>query len=157
MEKPVVTTDEFIGSTYTLNYLIDREELHAGRNFGRIHIHGVGTDLTFEVRVHGGILRKKDGNLKGQHRELAALYDCYMDFRHETDPGGELVSAHRAWDEYTKAGGTGTMMELIHIHLLFSAGKEEEACFLLDRIEQQRNHLTAPEQQGYFLYLTTFL
>ena len=62
----------------------------------------------------------------------------------------------RAWDEYTKAGGTGTMMELIHIHLLFSAGKEEEACFLLDRMEQQRNHLTAPEQQGYFLYLTTF-
>ena len=38
----MVTTDEFIGSTYTLNYLIDREALHAGRNFGRIRIHGVG-------------------------------------------------------------------------------------------------------------------
>ena len=157
VEKPVVTTDEFIGSTYTLNYLIDREELHAGRNFGRIHIHGVGTDLTFEVRVHGGILRKKDGNLKEQHRELAALYDCYMDFRLKRIQAETWVERSiRAWDEYTKAGGTGTMMELIHIHLLFSAGKEEEACFLLDRIEQQRNHLTAPEQQGYFLYLTTF-
>ena len=49
VERPVVTTDEFIGSTYTLNYLIDREALHAGRNFGKIRIYGVGTELTFEV------------------------------------------------------------------------------------------------------------
>ena len=96
----MVTTDEFIGSTYTLNYLIDREELHAGRNFGRIHIHGVGTDLTFEVRVHGGILRKKDGNLKEQHRELAALYDCYMDFRLKRIQAETWVERSiRAWDE----------------------------------------------------------
>lgn len=80
-----------------------------------------------------------------------------MDFRLKRIQAETWVERSiRAWDEYTKAGGTGTMMELIHIHLLFSAGKEEEACFLLDRIEQQRNHLTAPEQQGYFLYLTTF-
>ena len=157
VERPVVTTDEFIGSTYTLNYLIDREALHAGRNFGKIRIHGVGTELTFEVKVHGGSLRKQEEDLKRQHQEIAALYECYMDFRLKRIQAETWVERSlKAWDEYTKAGGTGTMMELIHIHLLFSAGKEEEACLLLDRMEQQRNHLTAPEQQGYFLYLTTF-
>ena len=157
VERPVVTTDEFIGSTYTLNYLIDREALHAGRNFGKIRIYGVGTELTFEVKVHGGSLRKQEEDLKRQHQEIAALYECYMDFRLKRIQAETWVERSlKAWDEYTKAGGTGTMMELIHIHLLFSAGKEEEACLLLDRMEQQRNHLTAPEQQGYFLYLTTF-
>ena len=157
VERPVVTTDEFIGSTYTLNYLIDREALHAGRNFGKLRIHGVGTELTFEVKVHGGSLRKQEEDLKRQHQEIAALYECYMDFRLKRIQAETWVERSlKAWDEYTKAGGMGTMMELIHIHLLFSAGKEEEACFLLDRMEQRRNHLTAPEQQGYFLYLTTF-
>ena len=147
VERPVVTTDEFIGSTYTLNYLIDREALHAGRNFGKLRIHGVGTELTFEVKVHGGSLRKQEEDLKRQHQEIAALYECYMDFRLKRIQAETWVERSlKAWDEYTKAGGTGTMMELIHIHLLFSAGKEEEACFLLDRMEQQ----------GYFLYLTTF-
>ena len=37
----------------------DREALHAGRNFGKLRIHGVGTELTVEVKVHGGSLRKR--------------------------------------------------------------------------------------------------
>ena len=42
VERPIVTTDEFIGSTYRLTYLIDREALHGGKNFGRITIEGAG-------------------------------------------------------------------------------------------------------------------
>ncbi|MFQ9153448.1 MAG: DUF5717 family protein [Blautia sp.] len=101
------------GSTYTLNYLIDREALHAGRNFGKIRIHGVGTELTFEVKVHGGSLRKQEEDLKRQHQEIAALYECYMDFRLKRIQAETWVERSlKAWEEYTKAGGTGTMMEL---------------------------------------------
>ena len=48
------------------------------------------------------------------------------------------------------------MMDLIHIHLLFSGGKDEEACLLLDRMEQHKECLALPENRAYFLYLTTF-
>ena len=38
VERPLVTTDEFIGSTYQMEYLIDPGLLHPGRNWGRIAV-----------------------------------------------------------------------------------------------------------------------
>ena len=91
----------------------------------------------------------------GGSQEIA---DCYMDFRLKRIQAETWVERSiRAWDEYTKAGGTGTMMELIHIHLLFSAGKEGGGLLPSGSDRAAENHLTAPEQQGYFLYLTTFI
>lgn len=157
IERSIITTDEFIGSTYMLNYLIDREELHAGKNYGRITIHGIRQDFVFEVVVHGGLNRVGNQDRKAQHREISAIYENYMDFRLKRIQVNTWVEkSMEAWERYTEAGGNSAMMELIHIHLLFSAGKDQEACLLLDRLEQQKAQLVSPELTGYFLYLTTF-
>lgn len=157
IERPIVTTDEFIGSTYTLNYLIDREELHAGKNFGRIMIHSVREDFSFEVMVHGGLNRLGGQNRKEQHRQIEKLYTSYLDYRLNRMPESDCLKiSAEAWERYVKAGGAGVMAELFHAHLLFLQGKAEEACLLLDRLEQRKEHAASPESTGYFLYLTTF-
>ena len=48
------------------------------------------------------------------------------------------------------------MMRLVKAQLLFAADREDEACMLLENIEQHRECLNTPQLEGYYLYLTTF-
>ncbi len=157
VERPIVTTDEFIGSTYRLMYLIDREALHGGKNFGRITIEGAGETLQVEVTVHGGVSRKKNQNLPVQHRAVFSMYQSYMDYRLGRIVQEEWITKSKeAVEEFVKAGGENAMVELFRIQLLFMEGRDEEACIQLDRMEQHKEKLEEPKVRAYFLYLTTF-
>ncbi len=157
VEREIVTTEEFIGSTYTLNYLIQRAKLHPGRNFGRITIEGSGQKFVFEVVAHGGLSRRGNLNLKAQHRRTAEIYRLYLDYRLNRIEKKEWVQrSQEALGEYRKAGGNHGFMDLLEVQLLFGAGKEEEACLLLEKLEQHKQKMQTPEIRGYFLYLTTF-
>ncbi len=51
VEKKVVTSEDFIGSAYGLEYVVRRERLRKGKNFGRIFIHTVYGTLTYTLTV----------------------------------------------------------------------------------------------------------
>lgn len=53
VEKKVITSDDFIGSVYGLEYLIRRERLGKGRKYGQIRIHTVYGTLVYEVGASG--------------------------------------------------------------------------------------------------------
>ena len=44
-----MTTDEFVGNQYSLEYIIDTNFLHAGKNYGRIRISTCYQTLYLEV------------------------------------------------------------------------------------------------------------
>ncbi len=157
VERQLITTDEFLGSTYVLNYLIDRSALHAGRNFGRITISGAQEEFSFEVMVHGGLTRYGNQDLKTQHRLLSELTKRYIDYRLERISASDWVrEGLESYDRYINAGGSGAFIEFFRIWLLFEAKKEEEACLLMERAEQNKEWMNHPVSRGIFLYLTTF-
>ena len=51
LDKKVVTTDEFVGNQFVLEYIIDTNFLHAGKNFGRIKIGTCYQSLYLDVQV----------------------------------------------------------------------------------------------------------
>ena len=51
VEKKVVTSDDFIGRIYGLEYVVDREKLGEGKKFGRIRVRNVYQVLDFEVEA----------------------------------------------------------------------------------------------------------
>ncbi len=51
VEKKVVTSDDFIGRIYGLEYVVDRDRLGRGRHYGRIRIHNVYQVLDFWVEA----------------------------------------------------------------------------------------------------------
>ncbi|MDY3920058.1 MAG: DUF5717 family protein [Candidatus Limivivens sp.] len=157
IERPIVTADDFIGSTYTLNYLIDTSRMHAGKNYGRITIRGEAECLTVEVTAEAVEKRGTDSRVPGQHRELVRLEQYYVAFRtRKMDLNIWLRRSWEAIDKYKKAGGNSPMLELVQAQLFFAAGKDEEGCLVLEAQEQHRERLASPEALGYYLYLTTF-
>lgn len=157
IEKPIITNDDFIGSTYTLNYLIDPSRMHAGNNYGRISIEGVNTLLTLDITAKAAPKGVRDRRLLEQNRQIAKLEELYISFRtRKIDLSAWSGESLDAMAKYEAAGGTRTMMRLVKAQLLFAADREDEACMLLENIEQHRECLNTPQLEGYYLYLTTF-
>ena len=51
VSRPEITTDDFVGNVYELEFVVNAEKLHAGRNFGKIHLVTPYEILTYEVEV----------------------------------------------------------------------------------------------------------
>lgn len=157
VERPLVTTDEFIGSTYQMEYLIDPGLLHPGRNWGRIAVKTPFQTLEFQVLVHctenGEVIRAH----LAQQRQVANLLSLYIDFRlRRIHINAWITRSQEALEEYRQAGGTHTMLDLFQAQLFFAADKQDAACMILENLDQHKERLNTPEILGYYLYLTTF-
>ena len=53
IEKKVVTSDDFIGRVYGLEYIVDRNRLGKGKKYGRIRLKTVYQTLDFEIEASG--------------------------------------------------------------------------------------------------------
>ena len=54
VDKNEITTDDFVGTNYYLEYLVDMEGLHAGYNFGQIIVETPYEKINYPVTVHQG-------------------------------------------------------------------------------------------------------
>src|SRR5699024_1987083 len=71
VEHTRVTTEEFIGNSYRLEYFLDVDKLHEGSNFGRIILESPYETLTYEVVVEKDV--KWDAESRAKARELAGM------------------------------------------------------------------------------------
>ena len=82
-EKKLVTTDEFVGNQYSLEYIIDTNFLHAGKNYGRIRISTLLSDAVSGSA--GGKKRREQGRRErtaGPENDAEkAGIPCTWDFR----------------------------------------------------------------------------
>ena len=77
-----MTTDEFVGNQYSLEYIIDTNFLHAGKNYGRIRISTCYQTLYLEVlAVKKGGSREDGRERRVQKMMQKKLESLYMDFR----------------------------------------------------------------------------
>lgn len=154
---PIVTSDEFFGKTYQTEFVIHEEELHGGRNFGRITVKTPYQELTYEVQVTKA---RKDTsyrlNLNCQ-KQMNALYENYISFRlRRIDLNTWIRKSTNAINKYKDCGGKSSMIDLFLAQLYFAAEKNQEAIDILEKLESHRERINTPEIMGYYLYLTTF-
>lgn len=72
VDKRVITSEDFIGSLYGLEYILRRDRLRPGRNHGRITIRTVYDTLQFEVVASNGA-HSDDVRLKKKQLQAALL------------------------------------------------------------------------------------
>ena len=51
VNRPDITTEDFVGNNYEVEYLVRPERLHSGRNYGAIRFVTPYETLTYEVEV----------------------------------------------------------------------------------------------------------
>lgn len=155
--KNKITTEDFIGSTCLLDFIIDYDKLHAGRNYGEILIRGLyhNEEITFEV------YRGRQKTPDAQRKEIK---ECKVDIM-------ELYQAYRLKKIVTGVWANETVDVLNHLHALepgewmyplmkaqaFIINRQrQEAEWILDDFKRNWSERRTP-MWGYYLYLMTLL
>ena len=155
-EQSLIRPDDFLGSSFTLDYLIDPVRMHAGYNFGRIILKSGNWKKTFEVTARKFTAKEIDHRAHIQKKEIARLYRDYLDFRlKKISLNTWITRAEDSFACYEQAGGEDIMVKLYQVQIYFAADQPEIACTLLEKLEQKRRISDRPAVQGYYQYLTT--
>ncbi len=157
-EKRRITTDDFVGDTWPLEFIIDRNFLHAGRNYGRIEIRSCYQTIYLEVqvnaRVRSGELWREERVQKIMRSKLLGLYEDLRLGRIEMQAW--IDRSVNVLSSYRRSGGKDTFADLFLVQLYFADNKRIKGYRLLQELEQNPGRFVTQEQYGFYLYLSTF-
>ena len=155
VEHTRVTTEEFIGNSYRLEYFLNVEALHPGSNFGRIILESPYETLTYEVVVEKDISRDED--YRANDREFAGIVKNYLKYESGKLELNEWVEeAIRRISHLREVDDRNEFYLLAHAHICLIGKRLEEAKWLLESYNYNRFAIGKDvELSSYYLYLTT--
>ncbi len=156
-ERKSFSTDEFAGSGFDVNLILDANLMHAGNNFARLTISAGRQTLQILLSA-----RKQGGS--GSHQlhirriMTKKLENNYVEFRlKKMDLATWIERSVSVINSYKRAGGDDPFADLFLVQMYFADDKKHRAQKLLEQIEAQRARLDTPERYCFYLYISTFL
>lgn len=159
LSDTVITTEDFLGSTYTCKYLLDYDRMHAGNNYGRIFFSSAYETQILEVAVHKD--KKEEGKKESERNQIKECRAGLM----------ELYQAYRLKKIVTGVWSNETVEILNHLHAmepeepmyvlmkaqaLIINRQRQEAEWILDDFKREWTDRNSPEW-GYYLYIMTLM
>ena len=158
LAKEQLGDQDFVGSTGHIGFSIDEDRLHAGRNYGSIHIYNSYVDITVAVTaVRNTERRRSYGIRREKKRLLVQLMEYYVAFR------AKKISS-RTWmgeteklvDRLASLDAKDIQTRLFQTQLLITQERFNEAKWQMDRMKAEMDmERCRPEIACYYLYLTT--
>lgn len=151
------TTDDFIGNVYQVDFLVKPTGLHAGRNFGKIHLVTPYEILSYEVEV------RQNGTYNEDHREIEFMLaqvlkehvSCAagrMSLDKWTESAVEKTKKMRQYDPLDE------LLQLFQAHVYIHGNQIEEAKWILENYNYNRFAIGKnPKVNAYYLYLTALI
>lgn len=157
IERQKITTEEFVGSTYHIGFVIHKDRLHAGRNFARITVLAESREQSCVVEVLNAPHPSAERSSLRKRQEILQLLHAYIDYRAGRNGVREWSGISlTCLDNLRRAGGEHIFYDLYRTYILFTAGESVEAEMLLGGIPARKKELAEAQWQGFYLYLTTF-
>lgn len=156
--KDKITVDDFIGSTAKIEYLIEKEKLHAGKNYGQIQIKNPYQTLLYTVCVHQSLREDEERTGRIRRRRMRTEFmESYLNFRLERITSGvwaedALQRLELFIEEFPKEHWYGLMKAQVYL----VNSQRQEAEWILDEKKKEIADKNSP-QWAYYLYLTTLL
>lgn len=149
-----ITTDDFIGNVYQMEFLIKPDKMHAGRNFGKIYFITPYETLAYDVEVIQNIEFTED------HREIEFLmaqvlkeYISMTAGRTELD--NWVDSAGEKAKKMCQYAPMDEFLQLLQAHIYYRGGRIDEAKWILENYNYNRFAIGQdPISNAYYLYLT---
>lgn len=159
-EKNYLTDDNFLGNICTFSYYVDSSKLHAGNNYGKIHIYSPYTSIEIPVLVTRPYSRALRRSVKKQMQELTlSLMEYYTAFRLKKISSdmwlkntADIVDRMNAIDEKNLSA------RMFQAQILITQDRVNEAKWILGRVEAELEKTDSkPEEYCYYLYLTSLV
>lgn len=156
--KKKMTTDDFIGSMLKVEYLIEQERLHAGKNYGKLTLKSPYQTLEYSVCVHQKGLARENREQNTELSEMKCrLTDDYIRFRLKQMTLGEwAMESVQILDHFIAVFPEEHWYGLMKAQVLLITRQRQEAEWIL---EEKKKAITDTKSAAwaYYLYLTTLL
>lgn len=152
------TTDEFIGNGFELEYFIDADKLHLGRNFGEIILQTPYENLHYSVIVTQEC--KKSGDETERGLIEAGLIKGYLSLiSGKMDVNAWTARSVKVIKELRNRYPDEEWYELIHANICLRGNQPEEARWILENYNNKGKFgiVKKTEQHAYYLFLTALL
>ncbi len=157
VEHSKITTDEFIGNSYRLEYIITPDALHRGSNFGQIILETPYETLNYEIVVEKDVKREEDH--RAADMEFASIIKRYLTYEAgRIDLNTWTEESIKKIEHLRGNGKRSEMYLLVHAHICLVGKRFEEAKLILESYNYNRFAIGKNvELSSYYLYLTTLL
>lgn len=161
IDKKVITTDDFIGSTYSLGYIIKKNKLHAGRNYGRIYISSINSEIIYEIVASTGKnaeISKERIALDTKKKSFLNLTRLYISYRcKKTNKNQWVKECMKDMNTLLEQDPDNRLYKLIYAQFLIFQKKSYEGFIILKEFEQYKKEIKEDIRlYVFYLYLTTF-
>lgn len=156
LEKEALTDDDFLGNRCSFFCMIEKQKLHAGKNYGNVFLRTPHQTVKIALTV-----RKKDA--PGGSREKRLLYQrlnfeltqTYISFRlKKINVSAWAEKSMRLVQKIITMDDKDLPARLFQAQLLFSQNRPNEAKWILDHVNGEFEMKEKPaELYGYYLYL----
>ena len=153
--KKRLTTQDFLGSYYELEYYINPDFLKPGYNYGKIILNTFNQKIEIKVTCYQEIYREEEDNyisIKKAQLEMNKRYLEWLD--------GKIDNIK--WTRETRENVDGCRNHSDHViyalyeaHFLLTIGEESGAKEILGQIKERELRKESLVEYSYYLYLTT--
>lgn len=158
VEKETLSDDDFLGNYCRLSYYIDADKLHAGKNFGTIHIYSAYEDITAKVTVvNSESHRMKKMKEREKKQTICHIMKYYQALRlKKIGTAVWLTETRKGVEKLLSYNDEDIAARLFQAQLLITQERYNEAKWILDRISNYyAEEVSEPVLYSYYLYLTT--
>ena len=159
IDKKKLYSEDFIGSNYTLEFFIDPDLLHAGRNFARISLSSVYETVDIEIEANLDVPLDEDVETAGLQKKecLAGIMELYQAYRLKRIVTGVWANETiEILDHLHALEPEEPMHQLMKAQCLIINRQRQEAEWILDAFKREWIDRKAPVW-GYYLYIMTLI
>ena len=161
LEKNDISTDDFAGDRLDINYIINPAKMHAGNNYGYIHVDSYTQHLKVKVSAVASKAAGEEFEVRGEERQAEyKLTKLYLDFRMKKIKKEKwLSSSMQIVDRIRGIKGQNPFYDLVQVQLLAMSGREESAVQIFDGLKKDIIGRIGDnvELYCYFLYVSTLM
>lgn len=157
VENTTITTEEFLGNSYRLEYEIHYDKLHKGSNFGQIILESPYETLTYDIVVEKDV--ERDEERQEENKEFVSIIKRYLVYESgRLDLEDWTQESIKKIEHLRAKNPRNENYLLVHAHICLIGGRMEEAKEILESYNYNRFAIGKNvEISSYYLYLTTLL
>ena len=161
LERNDISTDDFAGDRLDINYIINPAKMHAGNNYGYIHVDSYTQHLKVKVSAVASKAAGEEFEVRWEERQAEyKLTKLYLDFRMKKIKKEKwLSSSMQIVDRIRGIKGQDPFYDLVQVQLLAMSGREESAVQIFDGFKKDIIGRIGDnvELYCYFLYVSTLM
>ena len=157
MKQTEITTEDFVGNNYRLEYFIQKDKLHGGNNFGRIYVDTPYESLCVEVDVHQRTVGDDSYGMKGMIAGQG-LKEYLSYISGKTDVHTWVEKAIERAKQLKELEPDNEHYQLLQAHIYLRGGRDEEARWILENGNFHKFVIgRKAEISAYYLFLMALL